>query len=189
MEAGDEFTVAKGLQNLRAHAGHDPHVGNNVCAVRNLNADLGDGRADGAHRERNHVHGAAMHAALVEAGHGLLEFVGIDPVVRRAGVLLFLGGDKRPVLHARNVRRIAAEENATGALFRIELGGRAACYHLGEQAVVFFLGTIAPVDAVGFAHVLDFLDPCEQLFVVCHKYRHLSVFIGNRLRNLIITPF
>ncbi|MPM49232.1 hypothetical protein SDC9_95960 [bioreactor metagenome] len=111
-----------------------------------------------------------MHVAFVEAAHGLLELVGIDPVIGRACLFLGFARDERSVLNAGHVGRIAAEEEASRTLFRVEGGGHATGYHFGEQAVVFFLGTIAPVNPVGFAHVLDFLDPCEQLFVVCHCF-------------------
>ena len=46
--------------------------------------------AERAHAERDHVHGAAAHAAVEELREGLAHLVRVDPVVGRAGVLLVL---------------------------------------------------------------------------------------------------
>ena len=51
--------VERGL----AHAGHDPHADRDVGGVGELHADVGDGRAERAHRERHDVHRAAPHGA------------------------------------------------------------------------------------------------------------------------------
>ena len=51
-----------------AHPGHDPHRGRDVGGVGQLDADLGDRRADRAHREGDDVHGAALHRAAEEVG-------------------------------------------------------------------------------------------------------------------------
>ena len=76
VDARDEFAlVAEDLENLRADAGHHMHVDHNVRGIGELNADLRDVRADRTHRERDHVHRAALHAAVVQPEHGLLELL------------------------------------------------------------------------------------------------------------------
>ncbi len=45
-------------------AGHDAHVDDGVGGVGELHADLRHGRADGAHGEGQHVHGASTHGSL-----------------------------------------------------------------------------------------------------------------------------
>jgi hypothetical protein len=52
MHAGNEAAVgAEDREHGLAHAGHDAHVDHDVGAVADLDADLGDRRADRAHRE------------------------------------------------------------------------------------------------------------------------------------------
>ncbi len=51
----------------QADAGHDAHVHHGIGGVSQLHANLCHGRADRAHAERHHVHGAAAHAALEDA--------------------------------------------------------------------------------------------------------------------------
>ena len=67
VHAGDELAVvAEHLERAGAHAGHDPHRDRDVGGVGELDADVGDRRAERAHRERDHVHRAALHRALEE---------------------------------------------------------------------------------------------------------------------------
>ena len=67
VQAGDELAVAEHLEGARAHAGHDAHGDRHVGRVGQLHADVGDVRAERAHGEGHHVHGAALHGALEEA--------------------------------------------------------------------------------------------------------------------------
>ena len=69
VQAGDELAVvAEHVEGALAHAGHDPHVHRDVRRVGELHADVGDGRAERAHRERHHVHRAALHRAPEQLG-------------------------------------------------------------------------------------------------------------------------
>jgi hypothetical protein len=68
VHAGHEFAVgAEHVEHRLAHAGHGAHVDHDVGAVGDLDADVGDRRAERAHGEGDHVHGAAAHAALEQA--------------------------------------------------------------------------------------------------------------------------
>jgi len=109
--------VAKHVQNLCSHSGHNVHIDDYVCAVRNLNADFGNVRADRPHGEGNNIHRAPLHTALVKAVHGLFQFVRVDPVIGRTGVVLALAGDIGAVFHTRHVRRVGAEQVTVGPFF------------------------------------------------------------------------
>src|ERR1700694_245874 len=53
------FALVDFFEHAFADAGHDAHVDNYVRRIRQLDADLGHGAADGAHAERKHIHSAA----------------------------------------------------------------------------------------------------------------------------------
>ena len=63
VQAGDELAVAERVEGGLAHAGHDPHRDHHVGRVGELDAHVGDRRADRPHREGHHVHGAPAHRA------------------------------------------------------------------------------------------------------------------------------
>ncbi len=117
MQAGHELAViAEHLEGVGSHARHDPHGHHDVGGVGDLDTDVRDGRAQWAHREGHHVHGAAPHRAfeqLVERGPHL---VGVAPVVGGAGVVLVLGADEGAVLDARHVAGVRAGPEAVGPL-------------------------------------------------------------------------
>ena len=56
--------LAEHVEGGLAHAGHDPHRDRDVGGVGQLDADLGDRRAERAHRERDDVQRAAAHRAV-----------------------------------------------------------------------------------------------------------------------------
>ena len=104
VDAGNELAVgAEHVEGALAHAGHDPHRDRDVGGVGELDADVGDRRAERAHRERDHVHRAAAHRAAEEVGHRLAHLGRVAPVVGGAGVGLALGADEGPVLDPRDV--------------------------------------------------------------------------------------
>src|SRR6202034_1875917 len=59
--------LTQDLHHVTSHARHRAHVDGDVGAVADLNADMRDRATNRAHRERDHVHRAAPHAALEEA--------------------------------------------------------------------------------------------------------------------------
>lgn len=59
MQAFDKLPVSQGAEDSGSHAGHDTHAGDNIGRVRELDANLGKGRADGSHAIGDDVHGAA----------------------------------------------------------------------------------------------------------------------------------
>ena len=167
VQAGDERAgFAELLQDRGAHARHDAHVDDDVGRVGDLDADFGDGRAERTHGEGDDVERAALHAAVVELGHRLLQLGGRDPVVGGAGVLLFFGGDEGALLDARHVAGVGAEEVAAGLFVGVERGGQAAVDHLLAEGVVFSLRAVAPVDVGRLAEGGDLVDPGVQLRVL-----------------------
>ena len=87
VEAGHELAVlAEGVEHRAPHAGHDAHVDHHVGRIRDLDADVGDVRAEWAHAEGNHVH-ACGRACSRRRGPSGSRFIssGSHPVVGRAG--------------------------------------------------------------------------------------------------------
>ncbi len=160
VQAGHELAVAAELvEHGTTHAGHDPHVDHDIGAVGNLDADMGDGRADRSHRERNHVHGAATHATLEQAAQSVLHLCRSFPVVVGAGIFRMGGADVGAVFDAGDIRRVRAGQVGVGTLGWIELDQVAGFDHLGEQPVGFCLRAIAPDDGIGLGQGGDFIDP------------------------------
>ena len=90
-----------------------------VGRVGELDADLGDRRAERAHRERHDVHRAAAHRAARTAPCSVVAHLGrVAPVVGRAGVLLALGADERAVLDARDVARVRPAPGRSSGAWR-----------------------------------------------------------------------
>ena len=123
--------VAERLERALAHAGHDPHRHGGVGGVRELDADLGDRRAQRAHAERDDVHRAAAHAARELVVEHLAHLARVAPVVRRARVLLGLRADERAVLDAGDVARIRPRQVRVRPLGLRELLERSRFYELG----------------------------------------------------------
>ena len=166
MDAGDEVAVlAEVLHHGVAGAGHDVHVDDDVGRVGDLDAVLGDRVADRAHRERDHVHRAALHAALVALEHELLHDLGVHPVVRGTRVDLLLGADERAALDARHVALVRAGEIALGALLLVQLDELAVLDHHLADREVLLLRALHDHDLVGRADLVPLVNPREHLVV------------------------
>ena len=178
VHAGHELAVvAEHVERLLAHAGHDPHAHGDVGGVGELHADVGDRRAERAHRERHDVHRAALHRAGVEVGHLGAHLVGLAPVVVRAGVVLVGGADERAVLDAGDVAGVGVGPVAVRPLGLVERRERAAGDELGAQPVVLLGGAVAPVDVVGLQDALPSGRPtaaaarCRSVRSSCARLR------------------
>ena len=154
MQAGHELAVvAQHLERGSAHAGHDAHRRGHVGRVGQLHADVGDRRAQRAHREGHDVHGASAHRAAKQAGERLAHLLRVAPVVGGAGVVLVLGADEGPVLDPGHVAGIRAGQVGVGPLGVRELLERARLDQGPAEVVVLLGGAVAPVDRVGFGRV------------------------------------
>ena len=163
VHAGHELAIhAQHVVHGLAHAGHQALVHGHVGAVGQLHANVGDVAAQRAHAEGHHVHGAALHAAVEQRLQRGAHFSGIHPVVGGAGVFLLGRADVGAVFHAGHVRWVRPGQEAAGALGRVELLEGASLHQLVAQAVVLFLGAVAPVDAVGLAQGCHIGHPGQQ---------------------------
>ena len=120
-----------------AHARHDAHVGDDVGAVGDLDADLAERRAERAHDVRHDVHRPALHRARRRAGPtlarappaGAIQLL-VGPASSRARL-----ADEREVLGARDVVGVAAVQVAARGVLRVEALERAVREHVLDEAV------------------------------------------------------
>ena len=166
VDSRDEVAVLADLvEGSLAHAGHDAHVHDDIRRVGDLDAELRDARADGAHRERHDVHGAAAHRPVEQALEGAAHLTGLRPVVRRTGVDLLLRADEGAVLDSGDVARAGAGEEGVRANLGVEPDERAGIDHQLSQARPLILGSIAPHDAIRLREPRHLIHPLEQLLI------------------------
>ncbi len=177
MKAMHKLAVTQRLYNVASHAGHDAHVDGHIGRVGQFDADVGDWRTNRPHAERNHVHGAAAHAAVKAAAQFDLHVARVHPVVGGAGIFAAQRADEGAIFDAGDVAWVGAGEKAVGALFLVEADEGAALHHQIAQAVVLFLGAIAPVYLVRLTEVDHFIDPTDQ-FSIFHVLRDHIVLHG-----------
>jgi hypothetical protein len=147
VHARHEFAIgAQHVDHALAHAGHQLHVDGHVSAVREFHADVGDVGTQRAHRERDHVHGTALHATLEQSAFASLQlgahFSRLTPVVGGAGVFLAVRADEGAVFHAGHVRRVGDGQVRVGALGGVQAlhgAGRPPCWL--HSCVVFGLAS------------------------------------------------
>ena len=169
VEAADEVAVlAQDLEDPRADARHDVHVGDDVGRVRDLDADVRDRRPDGTHRVGDHVHGPAGHRAVEQGREGRLHLGRVGPVVGGAGVLGTGGADEGAILDPGDVRGVGAHEHAVGAEIAIERDGRPRVDHQADHLVVLGLRAVAPLDPLGPGQGGDLADPRLEPLVAHH---------------------
>ena len=166
MHAGDEFAIAaEHVEDGLAHAGHGLHVGDDVGGIGDFETDMGDRRTERAHREGDDVHRTTLHAALEQAIQGFTHLGRFFPVIGRAGVFLLGGANVGAVFDAGDVGRVGESQVGIRTLGFVELDQRAGLYHFGAQAVILFLRTVGPVNAVRLGQFGDFGDPFFEAFM------------------------
>ena len=167
VHARDEiFAVAQRVEHGLAHAGHDRHVQHDVNRIGQLNAVLGEFRADRAHGIGDHVHGAPGHRAAQDLVDLRLHLVGVHPVVRGAGVLPAFGADERSALHARHVVHVAAVEIAAGQLLLVELNQLAGLHRDPAQGFQLLLRAVDPHDFVRLGKLGSLAHALQHQFVL-----------------------
>ena len=173
VDARDEVNaLVEVLHDGIARTGHDVHVDDDVRGVRDLDAVLGDRVADRAHGERDDVHRAALHAALVLLEHLLLHGVRIPPMVGRAGVDLVLRADEGAALDARDVGLVRTSEVAARTLLLVELDELAVLDHHLANRGVLLLVTLDDNNVVRGANLDPLINPRLNLGVL--ELRRLS---------------
>ena len=148
---------------------HDAHVHHDVRRIRKLHADLRHRRSDRPHAERQHVHGAALHAPVEELLQLLAHLERIFPVVGGASVIFRERADEGAVLDARDIVGIRARVETARPQLLIELGEGAAVNHLGTKLVVFFLRPVHPMNGGGFGESRHLFDPAEQVIIFAQR--------------------
>ncbi len=161
------------LEHLFADARHDAHVHDHVGRVGELHADLRHRRTDGAHAERQHIHRAALHAAGEKSLERLPHLERIHPIVGRTGGLFGQRTYISAILLARDVARIGTRQITARPFFFVKFGKRAAGDQLGAQRIVFFLRTVAPVNAGRLGQCGKFRDPTDD-FLMFHIVGHVQ---------------
>ena len=152
MQAGNEGAVTaaffcdatrilflEAFERLAAHVRHDAHVHDHIGAVADLDADLGQRRVERAHAERDHIHRAALHAALEFFAQRCAHFRRVGPVVGGACLVGAFRADESAVLDARHIGRRRAREKRVRAFFGVEAGEGAAFDHQCGEAIPFRL--------------------------------------------------
>ena len=150
-----------------AHPGHDPHVDDDVRRVGDLDAELGDRRAERAHRERDDVHRAAAHRAGEQALEGRR--------ASRPGRASCWWGRRPPRAAAQMKVRSSTRATSLGserARKRVRALGRGSSRmnvppstSCVGQPVPLLLRAVAPLDPVGLGQLGDLLHPLQQLLV------------------------
>ncbi len=148
-------SAAEHVEHRRAHAGHDPHARDDVRRVGDLDADVGDRRAERAHAEGHDVHRAAAHAAVEEpVQRSPCISRGSHPVVRRAGVALRRGCRRR--CGPRRARRRSGRSgrgSCSGASSSFSLTNVPDSTSRSHMRRVLLLGAVAPVHGVRLAEL------------------------------------
>src|ERR1700719_2013569 len=163
----EEAVAAERIEHSLSHAGHDPHIDDDIGAIGELHADLGNGRADRPHAERDDVHRTAGHAAVEQPAQGRAHFSRWRPVVSGADVVLVGCANEGPVLDPAHVGRVRSGQIGIWALLRTEANERTGVDHHLTQPVVLLLASISPDDLVGLAQRRHFANPVAQLAVGC----------------------
>ena len=147
-----------------AHPRHEPHVDDDVRAVRDLDPDMGDGTADRPHRERHHVHRAPAHRSRRKGRRSVLRIAaGATQLLVGPRVVFAFAADERAVLDPRHIRRVGAREVASGPQRRIERAAACPRRPFPRRA-----GRIPPHShrtrrcAAGFVSAAMLGNPCEQ---------------------------
>ena len=133
-----------------ADPGHDADGCHGVGAVGDLHTDVREWAAHRAHRERHDVHRATSHRALEDLGHLRVHLGRVGPVVRRAGILLLLGGDEGARLGACDVAGVRARQVRAGAPLGVELDELALVDETAQQSVVLGRRAVDPVHSAGW---------------------------------------
>jgi len=160
--ADEEPVLAQHRQRRCADPRHDPHRQRDVGAVCQLDPDDALVRAERTHAERHHVQRASAHHAFEQRSQRRAHLAGIAPVVRRAGIRLFLRTDEGAAFHSRHVARVGSGEKTVGPLGGIEPDQRACGDELRSQRFPLGVRSFAPADRIGPGQCHHLVHPVEQ---------------------------
>lgn len=93
------------------------------------------------------------HPAMINAFHRLIDSPSIN---------LFLAADKRRAFGSGDISGVSSGEIGSWAMFAVERDHDTLVDQVANETVVLFLGTVAPMDIVGFEKGLLRPDPVDQ---------------------------
>jgi hypothetical protein len=132
-------------QGGRAHARHQTHIDDYVRAIGHFDAATCIRRADRAHTIRDDIHRASTHRALEERVHLTMRLIGGHPIVIRPRRFFRASANEREMFYSRNVGRMRSMQIAAWMSVFVELYKTATREKLGDQRIVLFIATCAPV--------------------------------------------
>ena len=162
--------IAERFIHRNADAGHDRHGADDINGVGDLDAVLGERRADLSHGVGDDVHRPAAHTACVDFAQPCFHFVRRHPVVCGTGVLLAAAADERAPLDAGDIVQRAAVVYAARQLFLVELHKLAREIRFAAQRFKLRLRAVDPDDLIRLHKRPALLDPIGDVMVdcVCH---------------------
>ena len=175
MEAFHKFASLGNLVvNLRTHPCHGAHVRYDVGAIRDLDAVLGDRRADRTHAEGHHIESASLHASLQEAIELSPHHGRIAPVIGGAGILFGFAADESALLDASHIAGITADKQRVGSLVGIEPKAGTGTDDTITHQLVLGSAAVAPEDRLRLRQSCNFVNPIRDLLdcgLVCSQFR------------------
>lgn len=184
VQTADEIVAfTESVEHLLPHSGHDCHVEHDIDAVGELDADLGEGRADRAHGIGNDIHGPALHRTLVDALEQFVRLVLLHPVVGGTCVLFLFGADEGTAFDARDIVDRRAVQIAPGEELLVELNHLAGRHGFLAECFKLLLASIDENNLVGVAKSHALIDELPDSFVFkFHKnLRRLALSKGRRV--------
>ncbi len=140
--------LAEFLERDLSHASHDPHAGDDVGTVRQLDADFRHGTFGRTHQIRNHVQRATPHAAGQDRLEQRVHLGGVPPIVCRPGIRGIGTADECAILDPRDVVDVAPRVITARMLDGIEANHAAVGDHLRSEVVDLTARTVAPVNGL-----------------------------------------
>ena len=170
VQAADKIVglIAQLIKSGLSHTGHDVHVQNDIGRVGQLNADFGERGTDRTHAVGDDIHGAALHTAVIQLFELFIHDLRVFPVVGRACILFVSGADIGSAFNTRDIVDRSAVQQASREFLLVEL------LHLPDrdrkvtQLLELLLAAVNPDHLVRFDKRFHFLNPVEDIFVVCH---------------------
>ena len=122
------------------------------------------GEPNRAHAVGNDVHRAAHHRAREQPVSFCFIFAGSSQLL--VGPASSLVREQiKSLFDAGHIGRIGADQKAVGTLRGIQRNSGSGQDQQPQHRLIFFRRAVAPVNAIGFAHLRDFFDPALQLGV------------------------
>src|SRR5205085_3779018 len=107
------------LVSKRPYTSHNAHVKHDIDRVSQLDANFAQCGLGRTHEVGNDKKSAALHTTLKYLIKFLVHFLGLCPIIRRAGLFSILGTDKSMLLSTCNIVWMGAVVIAARPLFLV----------------------------------------------------------------------